>query len=120
MGRQDQEFKILLFARSQVQLHISITHKDGQSIYLKFLLQADCLSRAEPVVSSLSLLLSPLRNSEIKCCAPSLLPTCASELLSSSQDDERFQHTEFALAGSEPKKGQGSRILSLFPKNFLF
>lgn len=57
MGRQDQELKIFLSARSQVQLHISITHKDGQSIYLKFLLQADCLSRAEPVVSSLS---SPL------------------------------------------------------------
>lgn len=55
-GRQDQEFKAFLSAGSQVQLYTSVIHKDGQSISLKLLPHADCMSRAEPVAPSLSLL----------------------------------------------------------------
>lgn len=55
-GRQDQEFKTFLSAGSQVQLYISVIHKDWQSLSLKLLPQADCISRAKSVAPSLSLL----------------------------------------------------------------
>lgn len=88
-GRQDQEFKAFLSSGSQVQLYTSAIHKDGQSISLKLPLQADCISREEPVAPSLSLLPSLFRNLVL---CTIINATCASELLSSSQETERFQH----------------------------